>query len=41
MHLFATTTAEQLLELGKVAGVTEVEPARRGQSGEAAPSRKR
>jgi hypothetical protein len=25
MHLFATTTAEQVLELGKVAGITEVE----------------
>jgi len=25
MHLFATTTPEQLLELGKVAGVTETE----------------
>jgi hypothetical protein len=24
MHLFATSTAEQLLELGKKAGVTEV-----------------
>jgi hypothetical protein len=26
MHLFATTTPEQVLELGKRAGVTEVEP---------------
>jgi hypothetical protein len=26
MHLFATTTPEQVLELGKAAGVTEVEP---------------
>jgi hypothetical protein len=26
MHLFATTTPEQLLELGKLAGVTEVVP---------------
>jgi hypothetical protein len=25
MHLFATTTAEQVLELGKAAGVIEVE----------------
>ncbi len=33
MHLFATSTAEQFLDLGKVAGITEVEPARRGQSG--------
>lgn len=24
MHLFATTTSEQVLELGKTAGVTEV-----------------
>ena len=30
MHLFATTTAEQALELGKVAAVTETEPARSG-----------
>jgi hypothetical protein len=30
MHLFATSTAEQFLELGKVAAVTEVEPARSG-----------
>jgi hypothetical protein len=29
MHLFATTTAEQVLELGKAATVTEVEPAPR------------
>ena len=36
MHLFATSTAEQVLELGKAAGITEVEPARRGESGEAA-----
>jgi hypothetical protein len=28
MHLFATSTAEQFLELGKVAGVVEVDPAR-------------
>jgi hypothetical protein len=41
MHLFATTTAEQLLELGKVAGVTEVEPASRGHSGEATLGRTR
>ena len=27
MHLFATSTAEQALELGKAAGITEVEPA--------------
>jgi hypothetical protein len=28
MHLFATTTPEQMVQLGKIAGVTEVEPAR-------------
>ena len=31
MHLFATTTPEQILELGKVAAVVEVEPARSGR----------
>jgi hypothetical protein len=41
MHLFATSTAEQFLELGKAAGITDVELARRGQSGAVAPSRKR
>ena len=25
MHLFATSTAEEVLELGKVAGITELE----------------
>jgi hypothetical protein len=40
MHLFATTTAEQVLELGKLAGVTETEPAPSGQKGATAPSRK-
>jgi hypothetical protein len=40
-HLFATSTAEQSLELGKVAGITEVGPARRGQGGGGAPSRLR
>jgi Mannosylglycerate hydrolase MGH1-like glycoside hydrolase domain len=40
MHVFATSTAEQFLELGKAAGVTEVEPARSGQGGGAAPSPK-
>jgi len=36
MHMFATSTAEQFLELGKFAGFTEiVEQPRRGQSGEA------
>jgi hypothetical protein len=29
MHLFATTTPEQMLALGKAAGITEVEPADR------------
>jgi hypothetical protein len=33
MHLFATTTAEQVLELGKVAGVVEVEGGAGGRSG--------
>jgi hypothetical protein len=33
MHLFATTTAEQALELGKAAAVVEV--ARKVSSGEA------
>jgi hypothetical protein len=32
MHLFATTTAERALELGKAAAVTETEPARSGRS---------
>ena len=36
MHLFATSTAEQFLELGKAAGIIEVEPARRGRTGGAA-----
>jgi hypothetical protein len=36
MHLFATTTPEQLLELGKAAAVTEVEKLRAGQTGGAA-----
>jgi hypothetical protein len=40
LHLFATSTAEQMLELGKVAGVTDVEPARSGRS-EGAPRRGR
>ena len=31
LHLFATTTAEQVLAFGKVAGVTEVESAKAGQ----------
>jgi hypothetical protein len=39
MHLFATTTPAQVLELGKVAGVTEVEPAEGGRTGSAAARR--
>jgi hypothetical protein len=31
MHLFATTTAEQVLNLGKAAGVTEVERLQNGE----------
>jgi hypothetical protein len=41
MHLFATSTAEQFLELGKVAGIVEVEQPRSGQPASAAPSRGR
>jgi hypothetical protein len=41
MHLFATSTPEQFLELGKTAGITKVELAPRGQSTKDAPSRKR
>jgi hypothetical protein len=41
MHLFATSTAEQFLELGRVAGITEVEPAESGKKGATAPSRQR
>jgi hypothetical protein len=40
MHLFATSTSEQVLELGKTAGITDLVPARRGQSREPTPSRK-
>jgi hypothetical protein len=32
MHLFATTTSEQVLELGKAAAVTEVEQSERGRT---------
>jgi len=32
MHLFATTTAEQALELGKAAAFTEVEKPREDKS---------
>jgi hypothetical protein len=31
MHLFATTTPEQALQLGKAAGVTEVDMPKSGQ----------
>ena len=31
MHMFATTTSEQVLKLGKLAAITEVEPAKAGQ----------
>ncbi|HEX2929439.1 MAG TPA: hypothetical protein VHV54_06985 [Candidatus Binatia bacterium] len=31
MHLFATTTPDQALELGKIAAVTEVETPRSGK----------
>jgi hypothetical protein len=36
MHLFATTTADQVLELGKAAAITEVEKPRADQTGGAA-----
>jgi hypothetical protein len=41
IHLLATSTAEQLLKLGKVAGIVELEQPWGGQTGSAAPSRKR
>jgi Mannosylglycerate hydrolase MGH1-like glycoside hydrolase domain len=41
MHLFATSTAQQYLELGKVAGITEIDPTPSRQTGGAAPSRNR
>jgi hypothetical protein len=41
MHLFATTTAEQLLELGKIAAHTEVDPARKARAPSSARPRKR
>jgi hypothetical protein len=40
MHLFATSTGEQILELGKVAGITEAKPGRSGQATGAGGSRK-
>jgi hypothetical protein len=36
LHLFATTTSEQMLELGKAAAITEVEKPRADQTGGAA-----
>jgi hypothetical protein len=42
MHLFATSTSEQYLTLGKVAGITEVEPASISPTGSGtSPGRKR
>jgi len=41
MHLFATSTAEQFLELGKAAVAVDMEPATTGRSGGAAGSRGR
>jgi hypothetical protein len=32
LHLFATSTAEQFVKLGKVAGITEAEPAPSGRA---------
>jgi hypothetical protein len=41
MHLFATTTPEQVLELGKAAAITEVAPAQKSPTARGARSRKR
>jgi hypothetical protein len=42
MHLFATTTAEQALELGKGAAFVETEPqVKSGRIPDAVPNRKR
>jgi hypothetical protein len=41
MHLFATSTGKEFLELGKVAGVMEVEPPPSGPAGGSRPSRRR
>jgi hypothetical protein len=41
MHLFATSTAEQGLELGKLAAAVEVEPSPGRPAGAAAPGRRR
>jgi len=40
LHLFATTTGEQVLEIGKLAAVTEVEPPPSGRSKRAARGRR-
>ncbi len=40
MHLFATTTPEQALEIGKMAAVVEVEPPQSGKTGGAARRRR-
>ena len=37
MHLFATTTAEQVLELGKLAAIVEVEPKASSENRQRAP----
>ena len=41
MHLFATSTAKQVLELGKAAGVVEVEPERVESKAEFSPRNKK
>jgi hypothetical protein len=41
MHLFATTTPEQMLELGKGAGASVLEPAPSGRTGGAPSGRRR
>ena len=41
MHLFATSTSKEFLELGTSAGVAEVEPVPSGQTGGAGKSRRR
>jgi hypothetical protein len=41
MHLFATSTGQEFLELGKVAGVMEIEPKPSGPAGRSGPGRRR
>jgi hypothetical protein len=41
MHLFATTTAEQNLELGKMAAIVEIEPTAKGRTKDAPRNRPR